>query len=116
MYLFGIVAEHIILAVVIQAVVVLIWRSWGAGAAAAIAWSVSREIAQAEYRWIEQYGGQLRANMPVWGGLDPRVWQYLDPWLDWIVPTVVTVAIAIVARKLGYRARIGRRSEVTGHA
>lgn len=107
--------EHIILAVVIQATVALIWRSWGAGAVAALAWSVSREIAQAEYRWIEQYGGHLRANMPVWGGLDPRVWQHLDPWLDWIVPTVVTLIIAIVASRFVDRRRVGSRSEFVDH-
>jgi hypothetical protein len=61
---------------------------------------VSREIAQAEYRWIEQFGGGLRANMPWWGGLDHRVWMKLDPWLDWIVPSLVAIAIALIARRV----------------
>ncbi len=91
---------HILLALLIQAAVAIPSRSWGAGAAAAFAWSVSREIAQAEYRWIEQYGGHLRANMPVLGGFDPRVWQNVDPWLDWIVPTLVTVAVAVLAARI----------------
>ncbi len=71
--------EHILLAVVIQLIIWVILRSWSAGAAAAIAWFVSREITQAEYRWIEHFGAHHRANMPWWGGLDPRVWQYADP-------------------------------------
>lgn len=89
--------EHILLGLVIQLIIRAILRSWSAGAAAAIAWAVSREITQAEYRWIEHYGGHLRANMPWWGGLDPKVWQYADPWLDWIAPSFVVVVVAIVA-------------------
>ena len=90
--------EHILLAVVIQLIIWVILRSWSAGAAAAIAWFVSREITQAEYRWIEHFGAHHRANMPRWGGLDPRVWQYADPWLDWITPTITVIAVSLAAR------------------
>ena len=89
--------EHIALAVLIQVPVALLLRSWAAGTVAACAWSLSRELTQAEYRWIEQFGGGLRANMPWWGGFDFRVWQRLDPWLDWLVPSLAVVAIAVVA-------------------
>ena len=95
--------EHILLAVVIQLTIRTLLRSWWAGAAVAISWFVSREITQAEYRWIEHYGGGHRASMPWWGGLDGRVWQYADPWLDWIVPTVLVVVIAVVAGRLNGR-------------
>lgn len=91
--------EHILLAFVIQLMIWTILRNWAAGAAAAIAWFVSREITQAEYRWIEHFGAGHRANMPWWGGLDLRVWQYADPWLDWIVPSVAVVAVALIARR-----------------
>jgi hypothetical protein len=90
---------HILHALAIQLLVKLLARSGAAGAAAASAWFISREITQAEYRWIEQFGGGLRANMPWWGGLDPRVWQHLDPWIDWIAPSLVVVAIAIAAER-----------------
>jgi hypothetical protein len=90
--------DHILLALLIQLIIRAILRSWWAGAAAAVAWAVSREITQAEYRWIEHYGGGLRANMPWWGGFDARVWQYADPWLDWIVPSATVIAIAWIAR------------------
>jgi hypothetical protein len=83
------VLEHVAIAVLIQIIVVLAFRSWGSGAAAACVWSVSCEITQTVYRWIEHLGGELRANMPWWGGLDLRVWQSLDSWLDWIVPCFV---------------------------
>lgn len=90
--------DHIILAILIQLIVRFISGSWPAGAAAACAWFLSREITQAEYRWIEAFGAGLRANMPWWGGLDPRVWQKADPWIDWLLPTGICSVIAIAAR------------------
>ena len=97
---------HIILALSIQALTARLSRSWLGGALVASAWSISREITQAEYRWIERFGGGLRANMPWWGGFDTAVWQKLDPWLDWVVPTAVTFAVAIAVRSFSrYRPR-----------
>lgn len=90
---------HVVLAVLIQLPVAFLFRSWLAGAAAATAWSVSREITQAEYRWIELYGRGLRENMPWWGGFDIRVWQKVDPWLDWVLPTVLVFALALIPRR-----------------
>lgn len=90
--------DHIVLALAIQLIIRLILGSWSAGAATAIAWFVSREITQAEYRWIEHLGDGHRTNMPWWGGLDPRMWQYADPWLDWIGPTVAVVAVTLAMR------------------
>jgi hypothetical protein len=92
---------HLLFSVALQAAVFMICRSWVAGAAAATTWAVSREIAQAEYRWIERFGDGLRENMPWWAGLDFRVWQGVDPWLDWIVPCIATLLVALVARRLG---------------
>jgi hypothetical protein len=91
--------EHVFLAVLIQLSVFALLRSWMAGALAASAWSISREITQAEYRWIEQFGSGLRANMPWWGGLDPSMWQRPDPWLDWLVPSLAVLAIAYFASR-----------------
>ena len=89
---------HLLLALVIQSIVRFFCGSWFAGAAAASAWAISREITQAEYRWIERFGGGLRANMPWWGGLDVRVWQKADPWLDWVLPTLFAFALALLIR------------------
>jgi len=89
--------EHVLLAILMQIGVWALLRSWPAGAAAACAWAIAREITQAEYRWIEQFGSGRRAHMPWWGGLDPRVWQNLDPWLDSIVPSAVVIAVAAIA-------------------
>jgi hypothetical protein len=89
---------HILLAIVMQIAVAMALRSWAAGAAVASAWAISREITQAEYRWIEQFGSGLRANMPWWGGFDPAVWQRPDPWLDWLIPTLAVIAFAYAMR------------------
>lgn len=93
-------AGHIVLAILILLPVARLCRSWPAGAFAASAWAISREITQAEYRWIEHHGGGLRANMPWWGGLDLKVWQKLDPWLDWMVPVALVFAVALVAQRV----------------
>ena len=91
---------HILLAFIIQAVFASLSRSWILGAGAASMWGISREITQAEYRWIERFGEGLRTNMPWWGGLDLRVWGYVDPWLDWAAPMLVVFAIAYSIRWL----------------
>ncbi len=96
---------HVALALLLQGAVALGFRSWGAGAATASAWAVAREITQAEYRWIETFGGGLRRNMPWWGGVDPRVWNHLDPWLDWLAPCVVVICVALLANRRRPRRR-----------
>jgi len=85
---------HIIIALAVQAIVGLITGNWWAGAAWGAAFYLGRELAQAEYRWIETYGAGRRANMPWWGPFDPRVWRKFDEWADWVAPAV---AVAIVA-------------------
>jgi hypothetical protein len=90
---------HLILAALMQLVVVWLRANWLAGALVASAWAISREIAQAEYRWIEHLGGGQRANMPWWGGFDLRVWQTPDPWLDWLLPTLLVATLAFVAQR-----------------
>ncbi|MCW3796363.1 hypothetical protein OMW55_00875 [Sphingomonas sp. BN140010] len=88
-----------LLALGMQAVVDRLSRSRWAGACAAIAWAIAREVTQAEYRWIERFGGGLRANMPWWGGLDLAVWAKADPWLDWLAPSVAVIAVALWRRR-----------------
>lgn len=86
--------EHVAMALILQAAVSLLVGNWWAGAAVASAYFLGREVAQAEYRWIELYGEGLRANMPWWGPFDLRVWSKLDQWIDWIGPVVATCALA----------------------
>ncbi len=101
--------EHIVIALLIQVPLALSLRNWAAGSAAACAWSLSRELTQAEYRWIELFGSGRRANMPWWGGFDLRVWGKLDPWLDALLPCAVVLGLALLVRRFG---NAGRESVV----
>jgi ATP:corrinoid adenosyltransferase len=87
--------EHALIAAAIQTVVGLLTRQWCAGGALASCYFIGREVAQAEYRWIEAFGGGLRANMPWHAMFDPRVWQTPDQTADWLGPVVLTTAISL---------------------
>lgn len=99
--------EHAVVALLIQAVIGLATRNWWAGAALACGYFIGREVAQAEYRWIEQFGHGLRANMPCWGVFDGRVWTKADQWADWIGPVVATVPVALWRRQVERRRAAG---------
>lgn len=86
--------EHLIEALLIQAIIGLLSGNWWAGAAAGSFFFIGREHAQAEYRWIATFGNGLRANLPWYGGFSPKVWTHLDSWLDWLIPVVATVGVA----------------------
>ena len=89
--------EHALYAAAIQAVIGLLTGNWWMGAALASSYFIGREVAQAEYRWIEHFGGGLRVNMPWNAVLDRRVWQNSDQFADWLGPLVTTIAIALLA-------------------
>lgn len=85
--------SHILIALMIQGI---FWRVTGGlwiGAAVAIAFLLGREITQAEYRWIFEFGDGRRANLPLWGFADPRAWT-LKSLADWLVPAGVVLAVA----------------------
>lgn len=73
---------HLPLALALQLATMLLARLLGVGyvpgswlgAFCAIAVCVAREITQREYQWIEQFGGGLRRNMPVFAGY--RFWEW----------------------------------------
>lgn len=86
---------HTLYALLIQAVVLTIGGNVLVGASAGSFFFIGREIAQAEYRWIKQFGKGKRANMPETGGLDWRVWRgEYDAIFDWLLPSVVVWAVA----------------------
>lgn len=97
------IIEHTLVAITVQVIIASITGRWWAGALLTSGYFIGREIAQAEYRWIEQFGGGLRANLPWWGAADPRVWQRADQIADWLGPLVATATIAIIVER--YRAR-----------
>lgn len=83
---------HAIAAAIIQIFIGMNFDLWGVGGALGCVWFIAREHTQAEYRWIANLGGGKRANMPWWGGFDPRAWD-LPSLLDWLVPVVACIAI-----------------------
>ena len=92
--------EHAIYALLIQGVFVLIfWRHTFAtgtaiGAAFAAGFFISREHAQREYKI-----GDPSRLMP-WEAFDVWNWS-TDAQLDMVVPVVVVIAVAMVARRAG---------------
>lgn len=86
--------EHAAIAVAIQIAIGLTTRNWWAGGLAACCYFIGRELAQAEYRWIEQYGEGLRANAPWWAAFDSRVWTTADQFADFIGPIVACTVLA----------------------
>lgn len=68
---------------------------WG-GAVLAVGFFIGRELTQAEYRWIDQFGQGKRANLPDWGMFDRRVWTHIDSWMDWILPTISVSIVAVL--------------------
>lgn len=57
---------------------------------------IGRELTQAEYKWIERYGNGRRANMPWWGALDHRVWDFHSWFWNLTLPILVTAIIFII--------------------
>jgi len=62
------------------------------GAALASGYFLGREMAQAEYRVIEDFYGK-RANMPWYGSLERRAWTKKG-MLDWILPAAAVILVA----------------------
>ena len=63
------------------------------GAVCAVFFFLGRELAQAEYRWIERYGQGRRANMPWWGPVDRRVWDTHSWFWNLALPICVAAVI-----------------------
>ncbi|MBY0344934.1 MAG: hypothetical protein K2Q29_13875, partial [Sphingomonadales bacterium] len=56
--------EHGLITAAVQLLVGWLTGNWWAGGGLTSGYFIGREIAQAEYRWIEQFGTGLRADMP----------------------------------------------------
>ena len=76
---------HSLIALTAQTLIGASTGNWWLGGALACTWWLAREHTQAEYRWIERFGHGKRANLPWWGGFDPRIWDAASV-LDWLVP------------------------------
>ena len=87
---------HALISLVVATIGGLAFGSWLLAATFMAGFYLGREHGGAEYRWIEQYGEGRRANMPWWGGFDPKVWSR-DSVLDFTGPLIVLVAIGVWA-------------------
>lgn len=54
-----------------------------------------REIAQAEYRWIERYGFGLRANMKWYSAFEPKVWDTHSFLWNLSLPWIIAICLYI---------------------
>lgn len=88
------VLQHVVIALAFAGIGWL-FKNTVAGAAFGSSLFIGREHAQAEYRWIEHLGGHIRANMPWWGGFDPRAWDW-PSMFDWLIPAVACAVFALV--------------------
>lgn len=86
---------HTFMAIALTIALGLAIGAWWTGAAAASAYFIGREIAQAEYRWIEQHGQGLRANMPTLAIFrTPGIWSEKSWLWDAALPCIVVAAVA----------------------
>jgi len=58
--------EHLLISLCLQAAIGFATGNWWAGAAVCAALWIGREQAQAEYRWIAQFGDGKRENLTAW--------------------------------------------------
>lgn len=86
--------EHAAATVGAQMLVGVCTGNWWIGGLLGCCWFIAREHTQAEYRWIERFGQGLRANMPGWGGFDPRAWTWASV-LDWAAPVLACAALGL---------------------
>ena len=89
---------HAAIALAIQAVIGFASGDWWLGGALAVGIFAGREHAQAEYRWIERYGSDLRANMPWHGGFQGRVWS-AKSLVDFLLPFT---AVCVIGSAVNY--------------
>ena len=88
---------HAAFAIAVQCAIGLVSGMWSAGGAIGCMLFIAREHTQAEYRWIAQFGGGKRVNMPWWGGFDWRAWNAAS-LLDWLVPVLACAVVYFVSR------------------
>lgn len=87
---------HATAAIALQCAVGIVFGMWGVGGALGCMWFIAREQTQAEYRWIAEFGGGKRENMPWWGGIDYKVWDFASA-LDLSIPVLTCSILWLIA-------------------
>lgn len=62
---------------------------------------IGREIAQAEYRWIEYFGDGKRANMKWYNAFEARAWNVHSWWWNLLLPILCFGVITLIGGGLG---------------
>ena len=63
---------------------------------------ISREFAQAEYRYVLTYCDGSFLQMPTFAGFYPEIWN-IKSLLDWILPLIVSLSFYYYLRNYGYK-------------
>lgn len=61
---------------------------------------IGREIAQAEYRWIEKFGNGKRVNMHWYAPIDLRLWDSHSWWWNLALPIIVSLFLLVFKIKV----------------
>ena len=94
--------EHSVYALLLMAIIGLLTGNWLAGACVGSAFFIAREHTQAEYRVIQKFYDEKRANMPWYGGFEPRGWD-LKSILDFGLPIIVTTIALLIINFTGLK-------------
>lgn len=89
--------NHALLCIAVQFAGGIMFGQWDIFAAFSVLFFAGREHAQAEYRWIEKYGGGRRANMKWQNAFEFKVWDFHSFWWNLTFPIIVVAAVAVVA-------------------
>lgn len=90
--------NHILPALAIQ--LLLSPFSWWAGVLFAAGYYIGREMAQAEYRVIQNFYDGKRVNMPWYGAFERRAWTQKGI-LDFVLPIAATTIVLIIVKLVG---------------
>jgi hypothetical protein len=88
--------SHLVTSLTLQGLFFLVHGDLWLGAVAALFFYLGREIAQAEYRGIEGSPTKLRKDFPLLGGLYPKYWTRKAFLADLVIPSSLTILIAII--------------------
>ncbi len=92
--------SHLVTSLTLQGLFYLVHRDLWMGAVAALFFYLGREIAQAEYRGIEESPTKLRKDFPLLGGFFPKYWTRKAFFADLVIPSSLTILIAIICSSL----------------
>jgi hypothetical protein len=88
--------SHLVISLTLQGLFFLVHGDLWLGAVAALFFYLGREIAQAEYRGIEGSPTKLRKDFPLLGGFFPKYWTRKAFLADLVIPSSLTILIAII--------------------